>query len=72
MKVQEPMMTGKIKCSNDGKEQVTLGVTIDNKLNLSHIKKLCKKAWTNELNDSENTENFNPVVKSQLNYYALV
>ena len=66
----------------NSKEEVVLGVTIDNKLTFdSHIKSICRKAGqklgallriTNYLNSSQKKLTFSGMIKSQLSYCPLI
>ena len=66
----------------NSKEEVVLGVTIDNKLTFdSHIKSICRKAGqklgallriTNYLNSSQKKLIFSGMIKSQFSYCPLI
>ena len=79
--VNETFVYDKIEMKNS-KEEIILGVIIDNKLRFKkHVKKLCKNVspqiWAlsrliNYLNDSKKKIIFNAFIKSQLRYCPLV
>ena len=79
--VNETFVYDKIEMKNS-KEEIILGVIIDNKLRFKkHVKKLCKKVspqiWAlsrliNYLNDSKKKIIFNAFLKSQFRYCPLV
>ena len=66
----------------NSKEEVVLGVTIDNKLTFdSHMKNICRKAGqklgallriTNYLNSSQKKLIFSGMIKSQFSYFSLI
>ena len=66
----------------NSKEEVVLGITIDNKLTFdNHIKNICRKAEqklgallriTNYLNSSQKKPIFSGMIKSQFNYCPLI
>ena len=66
----------------NSKEEVVLGVTIDNKLTFdSHMKNICRKAGlklgallriTNYLNSSQKKLIFSGMIKSQFSYFPLI
>ena len=70
--------TYKDVCYKNSKEEVILGITIDNKLNFdSHIRKMCKKSGkklkalpriSNFLNKDQKRIIFNAKIKSQFSY----
>ena len=74
--------TFKDVCYRSSKEEVILGITIDNKLNFdSHIRKMCKKSGqkfnalsriTAFLNKDKKSIIFNAMIKSQFSYCPII
>ena len=80
--VENETFTSKDVCYKNSKEEVILGITIDNKLNFdSHRKNMCKKTGqklnalsriSTFLNKDQKKIIFNAMIKSQFSYCPLI
>ena len=80
--VESKTFTFKDVCFKNSKEEIILGITIDNKLNFdSHIKNMCKKTGQKLnalsrmsifLNKDKKKIIFNVIIKSQFSYCPLI